>query len=363
MRVLCVAPHNAKHETVQFLGLQKKGVDLYVVVASKAEPDYSELIDAGIPVEVIPMRGRIDRPAYLRIREIIKTRNIDIIHAFNNKTVMNALHASRGLPVRFIAYRGIVGNISFINPASWMTYLNPRVNRIICVAEAIRQYLLQLRFLWFKIPAEKLVTIHKGHHIHWYNKQPADLAQYGIPKDAFVVGCVANYRPRKGIEVLVDALHPIPGNANVHVLLIGNMSNRRLLKHLEKSSNADRVHFAGYVSNAPEVLAACDICVLPSLKREGLPRSVIEGMAYGVPPIVSNSGGSPELVEHGVNGLIVAPGSATELADAILKFYRNPDFRKRAGAAAKTTIATRFTVEQTVEKTYQLYKELCPDKN
>lgn len=363
MKVLCIAPHNAKHETVQFLGLQQKGVDLYLVVANKTEPDYSELIDAGIPVEVIPMRGHIDRPAYLRIREIVKVRNIDVIHAFNNKTVMNALYASRGLPVKFIAYRGIVGNVSFLNPASWMTYLNPRVNRIICVAEAIRQHLLKMRFLWFRIPTEKPVTIHKGHHIHWYNKEPERLDRFDIPAGAFVVGCAANYRPRKGIEVLIDALCHLPDDVNIHILLIGNMANRHLLKHLSKNSKSSRVHFTGYVNNAPEVLAACDVCVLPSLKREGLPRSIIEGMAYGVPPIVTNSGGSPELVEHLINGLIVEPGLAAGLADAILQFYRDPDFRKRAGAAAKNTIATRFTVEQTVEKTYQLYKELCPDKN
>ncbi|MBN1377712.1 MAG: glycosyltransferase family 4 protein [Gammaproteobacteria bacterium] len=362
MRVLCVAPLNARHETAQFLGLQKKGVDIYVVVAKKVEPDYSELISAGIPVEVIPMRGRLDRPAFLRLREIIKARHIDIIHAFNNKTIVNALSAGRGLPVKFIAYRGIVGNVSFMNPASWLTYLNPRVNRIICVAEAIRQHLLHLRFLWFRIAAEKLVTIHKGHHIDWYNKEPQDLAQYKIPSDAFVVGCAANYRPRKGIEVLIDALQKIPDEENVHILLIGDMSNRHLHKHLAKSKKADKVHLAGYVNNAPEILAACDVCALPSLKREGLPRSIIEGMAYGIPAIVTNSGGSPELVDDGVNGLIVEPGSAKALAEAILKFRHNPEFRKRAGLAARETISTRFTVAQTVEKTYRVYQELYEQK-
>ncbi len=58
--------------------------------------------------------------------------------------------------------------------------------------------------------------------------------------------------------------------------------------------------------------------------------------------------------------MIVNPGSAEELANAIMTFYRDPEFCKRAGDAARQTIATRFTVEQTVEKTYQVYKDLCP---
>jgi len=363
MKVLCVAPHNARHETVQFLGLQKKGVDLYVVVGRKVEPDCSELEAAGIPVEVLPMSKHLDRPVMLRIREIIKARGIDIVHAFNNRTVMNALQACRGLPVRFIAYRGIVGNVSFLNPASWMTYLNPRVDRIICVAEAIRLHLLQLRFLWLKIPEYKPVTVHKGHDLSWYNKPAADLRQCGIPENAFVVGCAANYRPRKGIEVLVDAMQLLPADTNIHLLLIGNMDNQHLHKRIRNNRCTDRIHLAGHVNNAPEFLEACSLCVLPSLKREGLPRSVIEGMAYGVPPIVTNSGGSPELVTHMENGMIVTPGSAEELANAIMTFYRDPEFRKRVGAAARQTIATRFTVEQTVEKTYQVYKELCPDNS
>jgi glycosyltransferase involved in cell wall biosynthesis len=140
------------------------------------------------------------------------------------------------------------------------------------------------------------------------------------------------------------------------------MAKPALLKHIRKSGCASRIHMSGYVNNAPEILAACDVCVLPSLKREGLPRSVIEGMAYATPPIVTNSGGSPELVDHEKNGLIIEPGSAKEIEDAILRFYSDPDFRLQAGAAARETIASKFTVEQTVHQTFELYKQLYAQK-
>ncbi len=362
MRVLCVAPRNTKHETVQFLGLKEKGVDIYIVVANKAEPDYSELVNAGIPIEILPMRGHLDRPAIIRLREIIKNQNIDIIHTFNNKTVMNALRACKGLPVKFIAYRGIVGNVSYLNPASWMTYLNPRIDRIICVAEAIRQHLLDISFLGKRIAPQIPVTIHKGHHICWYNKAPASLKAYKIPENAFVVGCTANYRPRKGIEVLIDSLQHIPRKHKVHLLLIGDMSHRAVRKHLKKSNVENQVHFTGYVNNAPELLAACKVCALPSLKREGLPRAIIEGMAYGVPPIVTNSGGSPELIDHMSNGIIVKTGSAKALAQAIMHYIDDPEFRKNAGLAAKNKIANEFTVAKTIDQTYQVYKDLFEQK-
>ncbi len=358
MRVLCVVPQNIKHETVQFVALKTLGVELHVITCQKSEPDYQQLIDMRIPVEIVPIRKRVDSNAVKRIRDMIKKQNIDIVHAFNNRTISNALRACKGLSVKFIAYRGIVGNVSFFNPASWQTYLNPRVDKIICVAEAIRQHLLELKCMGLGIPAEKLVTVHKGHDLNWYQGTPRNLSEFGVPENAFVVGCTATYRPRKGIEILVKALDHLPASANIHILLIGNMNSKGLKKLIDSSRYTDRIHLIGHQANAPEIQAACNICVLPSLKREGLPKTVIEGMAYGIPAIVTNSGGSPELVDHMVSGIVVEPGSVEELASAILKFFENPEFCKSAGTAAKHKIATEFTVARTVEQTYQIYKEL-----
>lgn len=342
-----------------FLGLKAEGVNLHVATAKPREPDYSQLTGAGIPVETVPVRKRIDRRAVKTLRALIREHRIGIVHAFNNKTVANALRASKGLPVKFIAYRGIVGNVSFINPASWLTYLNPRVDRIVCVAEAIRAYLLNLRFAGFGIPGYKPVTIYKGHDMRWYSGAPADLSEFGIRRGDFAVACTANFRPRKGVDVLIRALDRLPENARIHLLLIGHMEHPRLNRLIGRSPHRDRIHLAGYRENAPEIQAACDVCVLPSIRREGLPKTVMEGMAYGVPPIVTDSGGSPELIEHGVSGLIVEPGSVEALAGAILELYGDDTRRRAMGAAARERMAREFTVERTVEQTLRLYRELA----
>lgn len=359
MRVLCVVPQNIKHETVMFLGLQARGINMHVITTRKVEPDYTQLVEAGIAVDVIPIRKRIDNKAIQAIREIMHAGKFDIVHAFNNKTVSNALRACKNTRCKFIAYRGIVGNVSFLNPASWQTYLNPRVDRIICVAEAIRQHLLRLRCLWLKIPAEKLVTIYKGHDLNWYSEPPADLSQFDIPSNAFVVACAANYRPRKGIEKLIEAWQLLPADQPIHLLLIGQMENKNIQKLLAQHPCRERIHCIGYQENAAQIQAAADICVLPSLKREGLPKSVIEGMAYGVPPIVTDSGGSPELVEHGSSGLVVPPNSAQALALAIASLYQNDSQRRDMGVTARQRIADKFTTEKTISDTFALYQSLA----
>ncbi len=362
MKVLCVVPVNVIHETEMFIGLKKLGVDIQVITCRESEPCLTKLQTANIPVNIIPLKKKHDAAGIKRIQEVLDTHPFDIVHAFNNKTVYHALAACRRHPrkdsIKFIAYRGIVGNVSFLSPYSWATYLNPRVDRIICVAEAIRQFLLNMRFLWLKFPAHKAVTIYKGHKLDWYQSQPANLSEFGIPENAFVVGCTANYRPRKGIRYLIEAWELLADQDDIHLLLIGDMQNQKLLQQIKQSRNSANIHLSGFQDNAPGILAACDACILASIKREGLPKSVIEGMVYSTPPIVTNSGGSPELIEDGISGIIIPPKSPQAIAEAILKLQQNPELRSTMGQAARARIKRDFNAETTVEKTYALYNEL-----
>jgi glycosyltransferase involved in cell wall biosynthesis len=218
-----------------------------------------------------------------------------------------------------------------------------------------------MRPAFLRMPDERPVTIHKGHKLEWYTAKPADLTDFGIPEDAFVVGCTANYRPRKGIDYLIDAIEALPRDLPVHLMLVGHMDADKLTQRIERSPLKDRIHRVGYVSNAPELSAACDVFCMPSTKREGLARAIIEAMVYRVAPVVTDTGGSPELVVDGESGFVVPPRDAQGLADAIEKLYRDDDLRLRMGAAARERIATAFRNEDTVRKTIAVYEELVPN--
>ncbi len=358
MRVLAITTHSDRPEAETFIGLTKYGVDLEVMCASDSR-FYGHLKDSGVMVTELEVSRRIDIPAIRAIRSRLKDRDFDIIHGFNNKTIANAVLAATGLPVKVVAYRGIVENVSFFNPGSWMTYLNPKVDRVVCVAEAVRKFFLNMRFLGMRLPAEKFITIYKGHSLDWYNDQPADLGEFNIPENAFVVGCIANYRPRKGINVMVDAARYLSPEELVHFLLVGDMHSTKLTKQINKSPFRHAIHRTGYRFDAPALMASCDAYVLPALRREGLPKGVIEAMAYAVPPIVTDSGGSPELIEDRLSGLIVPSGNARAIAEAITFLLENPDARRQIGINARERIGSHFRIEKTVEKTYRLYEQLC----
>ena len=357
IRSLCIT-ESADRPTVQsFIGMKNSGVDITVVCPAD-HPNNKTLTDAGVPTVDIRLPKNFGKEGIAALRAELIRGNYHIMHTFNNKAVSNGLRACKGLPVKVICYRGIVGAVGFLDPMSWMRYLNPRIDRIICVADAIRRHFMQMQPAFLRMPPSRPVTIHKGHLLEWYQDDPADLAELGIPADAFVIGCTANYRPRKGIDFLIDALEMMPEDIPAHLLLVGRMDAAKLTARIEASPCKDRIHRSGFRTDAPAVSAACDVFCLPSTKREGLPRSVIEAMAYRVPPVVTDSGGSPELVVDGVSGFVVPPKDAAALAEKFADLYRDPQLRSRMGDAARDRISTHFRNEDTVKKTIALYEEL-----
>jgi glycosyltransferase involved in cell wall biosynthesis len=361
IKALCITEDPDRPTTATFAGLQRAGVDVTVVC-----PAHSELKpfleENGVKILTIPLRKRFDREAVRLLRAELESGGYDILHLLGNKGLQNGLAASRGLPVKIVAYRGIVGNVSFFSPVSWLRFLNPRIDRIVCVADAVRDYFLAMRPAFLRIPAERLVRIYKGHSLDWYRTAPADLAAVGVPPGSFTIACVANYRPRKGIEVLVEAFERLPEAWGAQLLLIGGgMDAPRLARRIAASRAASRVHVLGFRRDAPALTAACDVFALPSTKREGLARSLIEAMAYGVAPVVTDCGGNSELVVHGTSGLVVPVADAPALAAAIARLHDDADLRRALGTAARERIRTSFRIEDTIAQTLALYRSLAGD--
>ncbi len=306
--MLCVAGESDPAEAGSFIEMYKSGVDITVIIRPGTF-NYEPLIKAGVPTIPYVITRRISPQAIRFIRKELKRKPYDVLHMLDKRGTINGLFASIGIDVKLIAYRGIVGNLSYWDPLAWLYLLNPRIDRIICVCEAIRTRLLSLGMPGICLRRDVPVTIYKGHNPDWYAGPPEDLKPFGIPDGAFVVACTARGVPRKGVPVLLDAIDRLPPGLNIHLLLAGGkMDNARHKKLVAANSYAENIHLFGTLKRMPWILSSCDIAVLPSLRREGLPRAIIEAMIGGVVPIVTDSGGSPELVQDGKSGFVVPPG-------------------------------------------------------
>ena len=158
LRALCVTLWGDRAEAATFIGLAHAGCRM-TVFCMPDSPYAQPLEDAGLRVVRLVIRKRVDREAIARIREELATGDYDILHLMHNRAVSNGLIAVKGFDrVKVIAYRGIVGNVSMLNPISWFRYLSPRIDRVICVAEAVRQYFVANGTL----PYEKIIAVGYG---------------------------------------------------------------------------------------------------------------------------------------------------------------------------------------------------------
>jgi len=269
------------------------------------------------------------------------------------------LLATRRRPVKIVAFRGTIGNLEAFQPAAWLGFFHPRVDRIVCPSRAVERYLRNLRMLGRRIPSEKIVTIHKGHDPEWYRGPGVDLADLGVPRGAFAACFSGRDRPHKGVDVLVDAVSRLDAKRGIHVLLVGPLeANRGLAQRIANSPARGRIHLTGFRADAAAIAGASDVFVLPSIGREGLSRAVFEAMAQGTPALVTNVGGLPEQVEHGVSGLVVPRSDPAALAAALVRVHDDRERTREMGRNALRRVREVFPLERTVRETIAVYEAL-----
>lgn len=349
MRILYANSHPDRSEAAIFTALKNAGHEIHAAVDPSAVR-LDELKSAGIPVTPVRFKYKIDFRAVRAVRELVRLHQPDIIHTFNKRSLTNVLLATIGSDCPIIGYRGIIGNIPRWNPESHMVFFNRRLKRIICVCHAVEESLHAIG-----IPAEKTTTIHKGHDISWYHSADRSaFKEWNIPESSFIIGCAARMRPRKGVDILLRAVDQL-NNPNVHVVLAGEITDSKVMPLIKALNLSKQVHAIGFRTDAASLMGACDICVMPSLRREGLPRSIIEAMALKTPAIVTDVGGMPELVRHGQDGLVVPPNNPGALAGAIRQLIDSTPKRLSLAASAQQRIIDSFDIASTVEQTLAVY--------
>jgi len=343
-------------EVEMIKGLREAGVDAHAAFESSS-PHLETFRQAGVPTRTLDLKNNADFAKARQIRGWIKNEGFDIVHGLANRQVANFIWASYGLPNKVIAYRGAVGHVSRWDPTCYIKWLNPRINRIICVSQAVERDLAASG-----VRADKLVTIYKGHDLSWYDELDGRAAraevneEFSIPEEATLIGIAANMRPVKGADLLLNAMLELPDN--VHALLIGEARDPQLKTLAAHERLKGRVHFTGFRSDAPRLIGALDINTAPSRGREGLTKTVIEGMAQGIPAVVSTAGGLPEMIRDGESGHVVAIDDLNALRDRIAALVLDPAARIRMGQNARADIRQRFDISATIRQTADLYQAL-----
>lgn len=337
------------------LGVVKKGVQMHILMHENS-PQAPFFKEQGIPYTSHTIKGKIDKKAIQIIRDIIIREKIDIIHCFNNNATSNAVQAAKKVNVKIVSYRGFTGHVHWYKPTSLMNNLHPRVSRIACVSNAVRD---QVRSqLWRK--KHKAITIYKGHNMEWYKHiNPTIRKDLNVPDDAFLVGIVANIRPMKGVKYFIQSAKYLSAHKDIHFVLIGRgMDSKKIETQINQTPLKDNFHCFGFRKDVLEDVAAFDIGVNSSIKGEGLSKTTIEAMSLKKPVIATDAGGNAELVVNKKTGLLIPIKSPKAIADAILTYKNDKSLQKEMAEAGYNHIASNFTVEKTVNETLAMYETL-----
>jgi glycosyltransferase involved in cell wall biosynthesis len=190
----------------------------------------------------------------------------------------------------------------------------------------------------------------------------ATRAREGLAEDTPCLLVLASLVARKGIDVLLDALARLDAHAAPPVLWIAGEGPERdaLERRARGLGLAQRVRFLGRRSDAGDLLAACDIFVLPS-RLEGLGVAALEAMAAARPVVASAVGGLGEAVEHERTGLLVPPEDPEALAAALARLLEDPALCKRLGDAGPARVREGYSAERMVEAYDALYAEVLAE--
>lgn len=359
MDILVFCSANSSYNSIRpeaeiYIGLAQRGHRLTIVTHGDSE--YAQRFrDHGIEVINGHPRHKISLSAIKLMRQLLRSRHFDIVYATNSRTIPNAAFACIGFPVKLVAYRGTTSGLYRHDPSSYLTLLHPRIDGIVCVSDAVRE-VVEAR-LWGR--ARRVVTIHKGHDLAWYSQAAAALSEFGIGERDFTVICVINARPSKGLSVMLEATHHLAKLENLHLLLVGrNIDVPPYTEQITNSPMKQRIHVAGYRHDAPELIAASNILVQPSISGEGLPRTVMEALGYGTPAVITTTGGGKEVIEDGVNGFVVPVKDAKAIADRVIQLYHDPELVERLSAQCKHTLATTFSLKTTVDNYVKFFESL-----
>lgn len=198
------------------------------------------------------------------------------------------------------------------------------------------------------------------------DRQQALRQSLGIPAEALIIGTIGRLTREKGFAYLIEAFAQLAPNFPTAQLLIvgGELSTdpdpfeAELLQRSLALGIRDRITFTGFRDDIPELLGLMDVFTLPTYFGEGLPRSILEAMAMGLPIVTTDIRGCREAVKSGLNGFIVPPRHSEQLAHALAMLLANPALRERFGRANRDRVEAEYDESLVFRRLEAAYRDL-----
>lgn len=348
-------------------GLRANGIDAQFLLLAPPNNVADGLIDAArardIPTQTVEL-PRTAAPATLfKLRAAIRALKPNIVHTHlihgdlygtvaarlaGTKRVIHSLHNDTPkfdrLPLRLL-FRGL-----------WLMTDNG-----VCISRAVERYALKIE----GAPVHKLRQIYYGMPLptlrHDRNAVRAQLVSEvkGLPPFGLWIGIFSRLIEQKGIHYGLSAFAQIASDyPDTHILIAGDGALKTELEAMTSALGlTERVHFLGWRTDAPYLMTALDLFLMPSL-WEGFGMTLLEAMSQTVPVLGSTAGAIPEIVLHGETGLTVPPADVEALAGALRTLLSDAALRQQMGEAGFARLYAHFSAEAMIQAHLALYRQV-----
>ncbi len=344
-------------------GIKKRG---YRVILACQPGTYLERSGHEHALELLPLDMNRFPSALRKLLLFLKRERVDLINAHGYRDHLLSLLAGRIAGVK-VLIRTKHNHVPLKGGAFSRLIYGRLTDRIIAISGHIKNVMIGSG-----IDPSRITVIHTSVDLDYFSSRPKNerlMQEFRLAPGYPVIGSVARLSDRKGMPFLLDALKLLKDEGRQFSCLIvggGGSSSEEKIALLKQKAETQgltpRLVFTGLRGDIPEILSLIDYFVLPSLD-EGLGRSLVEAMAAGKPVVASRVGGIPEAVEDGKTGILVPPGDARALTEALSVMLDNPARAWEMGRRGRERAERLFDEERMVDGICALYRELLGESS
>ncbi len=339
-----------------------------VVLSFTDGPMIDRLEKMGVKTYVVHTEKPFDVRVWKKVKQIIEKENIDIVHAHGTRAMSNMFSAAKNkrLPLLYTCHgwsfhKGQNPIIKALRIQS-EKYLTRQSNVNICGAKTNRE---EAQKIFGSFDAEIIYNSIDSQKFNPYGKYKDVRRELEVHENEILIGSVARFtlqkQPLQLIQSFAEVSKQVP---NAKLVMVGDGELKPAVsKLIEKLQLEQKVILQPFRQDIPDVLAGIDIFVLPSL-WEGLPIALLEALSMGKAVVATNVNGTPEVVEHNKNGILVDVAQLeNQLPEAMIKLCFDKPLRSRLQQNAIKSTYKKYNVETLANKNQLLYKRLAGNKN
>jgi glycosyltransferase involved in cell wall biosynthesis len=331
-----------------------------VIIVAFSDGPVREIYEKiGTRVFTIKKKNKTDFSFVLRLRKIFVQEKIDVINAHHFHPFLYTSIATIGLGIGLVYTEHSRWQLEelplmkkFINRV-----LLEKAGAIVAISKQISDYYIH----FLKVESGKIHLISNGVDIGLYKKKNSHYfrQKLNIGINEKVVGIIANLRPEKNHKLLIAAFSDVAANIkDVRLVIVGwDCMNGEVQRIASTSSAAEKIIFLGRREDVPDVLSTFDVFCLPSV-HEGLPLTLLEAMASGIPVVGSDVLGINEIVKNDVNGMLFPNNDRVALFDLLCSLLKDENLRNRLSNTAFPFVEREFSLDEKVKDYEKLFSSL-----